>query len=82
MTEDERKAHRRTIAREMNRAKLLDWYMSNNNGKMPIVCVEDKKSYNGVTLWWFEPKLSDCDNPVMIEEDLEAGYSIRFEVLP
>lgn len=81
MTEDERKARRRTLAQTECRARLLDWYMQNSGGKPPILQVEDRKSYNGIVMYWLEPKLPDCDNVVMIEEDLEDGYSIRFEKL-
>ncbi len=66
--------------RAMERAKLMDWYLANNNGVLPLLQCEDKKPYRAIIEYWLEPPIPKIDNYCLIEEEIGGSWTIRVEV--
>lgn len=82
MKEDKIRIERnRARAREQKRAELMEWYLENNFQIPPDIQCEDKKAYRGKVLWWLEPPIPNITNPVLIEEFIGDGWSLRVEAL-
>lgn len=69
----------RAKAREIALGDMLDWYLQNSQGKLPEQLCEDKKAYKGKVLRWFEPPIPAITNPILVEEFIGDGWSLRFE---
>lgn len=61
--------------------EMLVYYAQISGGKVPDHIAEDKKSYRGKVLRWFEPLIPGVDNVVLIEEALGDNWTLRFERL-
>lgn len=82
MKEDKIRIERnRQTARETKRVELMTWYLENSNGIPPDNQCEDAKAYRGKVLWWLEPPIPNVTNPLLIEEFIGDGWSLRVEPL-
>jgi hypothetical protein len=63
--------------RNRTRAHVLMWYMQESGNIPPKHAVEDKKPYKDLVYWHLEPLIPNVVNPVVIEEDIGGGWSIR-----
>lgn len=59
--------------------ELLLWYLGNARGGCPTHIAKDEKTYRGLVLRWFEPKLQGIENVILIEEALGDSWTLRFE---
>lgn len=72
----------RAIAVKEHIARMYQWYLANNFQVPPEEFVEDRLTYRGKVLRWFDPPLRREGNPdpVLIEEYLGGDtWSLRFE---
>lgn len=74
-----RSRRNRARARELKRAEVLTWYLQMSGGILPVQQCEDRKSYKEKVLWWLEPKIPNVPNPIIIEEAIGDGWSLRIE---